>query len=81
VGKNPPPAASCLASATTKLDEKKMSLTVILNLIVGVLQFPDAISKLLAVLRQTPAEQQAALVATMLAEAQNFQKTGRPTWN
>jgi len=46
-----------------------------------VLQFPQAVTQLIQTLRQTPEEQQAALIATMMAEAQNFQKTGRPTWN
>lgn len=58
-----------------------MTLSAIISLIMGVLQFPTAMSKLLSVLRQTPAEQQDALISTMVAEAQNFQKTGRPTWN
>jgi hypothetical protein len=58
-----------------------MTLSAILTLITGVLQFPAAITAVIKALRQTPAEQQAALIATMLAEAQNFQKTGRPTWS
>jgi hypothetical protein len=58
-----------------------MSLSAIITLITGALQFPDAVTKLIQTLRQTPEEQQAALVASMMAEAENFRKTGRPTWN
>jgi hypothetical protein len=57
-----------------------MTLSSIITLIMGVLQFPSAVSALIKTLRQTPAEQQDALIKTMLAEADNFQKTGRPSW-
>ncbi len=58
-----------------------MTVSAIITIITGVLQFPTAVLKVIQTLRQTPAEQQEALIAAMLAEAQNFQKTGRPTWS
>lgn len=58
-----------------------MSLSAIITLITGVLQFPGQITALIKTLRQTPAEQQAAIMQAMLAEADNFRKTGRPTWS
>jgi len=58
-----------------------MTLSAIITLITGVLQFPGAITKLIQTLRSTPAEQQEALMNSMLAEADNFKKTGRPTWS
>lgn len=58
-----------------------MTLSAIITLITGALQFPAAVTALIKTLRQTPQEQQAALIASMLAEAENFRKTGRPTWS
>ena len=58
-----------------------MTISAIITLITGVLQFPSAITALIKTLRSTPVEQQDALMKTMLAEADNFKKTGRPTWN
>lgn len=57
-----------------------MGLSAIISLITGVLQFPAAITALIKTLRATPEEQQQALITSMLAEADNFRKTGRPTW-
>ncbi len=57
-----------------------MTLAGILSLIQGVLQFPGEITALIKTLRATPEEQRAALMATMQAEADNFKKTGKPTW-
>jgi hypothetical protein len=47
----------------------------------GVLQFPAAVTALVKTLRETPEEQRDALLKSMQAEAANFAKTGKPTWN
>lgn len=52
----------------------------ILELILGVLQFPGQILKLISALKTTPAEQHDALVKSMLLEAEKFKSTGRPSW-
>lgn len=57
-----------------------MTFAAIIDLIKGVLQFPGAIQKLIVTLRETPAEQRDDLMKAMLAEGDNFKKTGRPTW-
>lgn len=57
-----------------------MNLSQILDLILGVLQFPGQVSSLLSALRSTPVENHDALIKTMLAEAENFKTSGRPTW-
>jgi len=58
-----------------------MTISAILAFITGLLQFPGQISALIKMLRQTPAEQQGAIMQAMLAEGENFRKTGRPTWS
>jgi hypothetical protein len=57
-----------------------MGVSEIIALITGFFQFPGEISKLISTLRETPVEQQADLMKAMLAEGENFKKTGRPTW-
>lgn len=57
-----------------------MTLAGILTLITGFFQFPSQLTALINALRATPAEQQDALIKSMLAEADNLKKTGRPTW-
>lgn len=58
-----------------------MTLSAFITLLTGIFQFPAALTSLIKTLRQTPAEQQDALIKTMLAEADNFKTTGRPTWD
>lgn len=56
-----------------------MTLTEILALITGVLQFPAEVLKLVQALKGTPAEQQAAIMASVEQASQNYQQTGRPS--
>jgi hypothetical protein len=57
-----------------------MSFGVILEIINGVLKFPDAVLKLVRVLQKTPAEKRDDLLKKMDEEFQKFEDTGRPTW-
>lgn len=58
-----------------------MTIGSILSLIIGILQFPSAVTALIKSLRETPEEQREALIKSIQMEADNFQKTGRPTWS
>lgn len=51
-----------------------------LELIVGVLKFPDAVLKLIRFMQKTPAEKHDELLKRMDEEFQRFEETGRPTW-
>lgn len=57
-----------------------MTLAAILEIIQGVLKFPDAILRLVRVLKATPEEQHQKLVSQIEAEAKQLEETGRPTW-
>jgi len=58
-----------------------MGLSVILELILGALKFPDAVLAVIRALKATPVQQQQALITSIQAEAANYAKTGRPTWS
>ena len=57
-----------------------MTFAAILELIKGVLKFPDAVLKLIRVLQKTPAEKRDDILKKMDEEFQKFEDTGRPTW-
>lgn len=57
-----------------------MTLAGIITLLTGLLQFPKEILRLIAVLKGTPEERHADLLAQMEKESKAFQDTGRPTW-
>jgi len=57
-----------------------LGLMAILEIIKGVLQFPNAILRLVRVLQKTPQENHEALVKKNEDEASQYEKTGRPSW-
>lgn len=57
-----------------------MNLQAILEIISGVLQFPDRVLALIRILKKTPQENHEALLAKIATEAEAFQQTGRPSW-
>jgi len=57
-----------------------MTLAAILEIIQGVLKFPDSILQLVRVLQATPAEQHQAIILSVQAQSDNYKKTGRPQW-
>lgn len=58
-----------------------MTLATILEIIKGVLQFPEAILKLIRILRDTPVEQHAKIMEKIEAERKHLEETGRPIWD
>ncbi len=50
-----------------------------LELIKGVLQFPDALLRVVQAFKKTPEENHEALVASIETEAKKFAETGRPS--
>jgi len=58
-----------------------VTLSEILTLIKGVLQFPQAVLSLIQILKKTPSEKHDELIKKMADEAAHFQSTGRPTWD
>jgi len=57
-----------------------MTFAAILELINGVLKFPDAVLKLVRALQKTPQEKHEDLLKRMDEEFKRFEETGRPTW-
>lgn len=57
-----------------------MSLTLWLEVIKGVLQFPSAVLAVVRVLQKTPEEKHQDLLVAIQKEAAAFQETGRPSW-
>jgi hypothetical protein len=57
-----------------------MGLLEILALVKAALEFPGEVMQLVNLLRKTPQEQHADLLKAMQVEADNFAKTGRPSW-
>jgi hypothetical protein len=55
-----------------------MSLTVILEIISGVLKFPGEVLSLIRILKDTPEESREKIMAAMQAESAKFAETGRP---
>ena len=58
-----------------------MSFLEIIALIKGVLEFPDAVLKLIKALQSTPSEKHDAMMAASQKEWDSFKETGRPTWD
>jgi hypothetical protein len=57
-----------------------MSLVAILELISGVLSFPDKILEMIRIFRKTPTERHDEIVKKIAKEAEQFEETGRPQW-
>jgi hypothetical protein len=57
-----------------------MTITMFLQLLSGVLQFPNEFLALYNALKTTPEEQHTQLVAAIQKEQTNIQQTGRPNW-
>ena len=57
-----------------------LSLVEVIDLIKGVLQFPNAVFEFVKLLRKTPEEKHSDLIASMQAEERKLEDTGRPTW-
>lgn len=57
-----------------------MTIAAIIALIPGFFAFFTQVQWLIKLLQATPAEQRDSLIKTMQQEADNFKKTGRPTW-
>ena len=58
-----------------------MTVAAVLEIIKGVLQFPDAVLSLIRILKDTPEESREKILVAMRAEADKFQDTGRPNWD
>lgn len=56
-----------------------MTFAGIIEIVKGVLAFPDQILKLIQVLKKTPQEKHDELLAKIASEAKQFEDTGRPT--
>lgn len=57
-----------------------MGLSEILEVIRGVLQFPETILKFIRLLRKTPQDNHETLLIKISEESKKFEDTGRPTW-
>lgn len=55
-------------------------MATIIELISGLLKFPQEILLLIKILSKTPVEKQADLMVAIQKEADNYAKTGRPSW-
>lgn len=53
----------------------------VLTIVAGIFKFWDQVVWLVKTLQSTAAEDHEKLVASIQAEAANFKKTGRPTWD
>lgn len=58
-----------------------MGAAEIVSLILGFFKFFDEVKWLIKTLQGTPVDKQQKLIASMQVEAENFRKTGRPTWD
>lgn len=58
-----------------------MTVSAILEIIQGVLKFPDAVLALVRALKDTPEESRQKVLAAMQKEADSLAATGRPDWN
>ncbi|MBP9709106.1 MAG: hypothetical protein KBD78_15835 [Oligoflexales bacterium] len=56
-----------------------MSFLVMLEIIKGVLAFPDAILKVIKILQKTDAQRHEEIVEKISKEAEHFRDTGRPS--
>lgn len=57
-----------------------VEIKLILAAIVAALQFPEAVVKLVNLLRKTPQEKHEDLLKKIDEEASKFENTGRPSW-
>ena len=59
-----------------------MNLTIgmVLQALLGALQFPEAVYRLILLLRKTPEEKHLEIINSIELEAQKFEETGRPEW-
>jgi hypothetical protein len=58
-----------------------LTLSAILEIIKGVLQFPSVVLEFVRLLQKTPQENHETLLKRITEEAERFEETGRPTWN
>lgn len=58
-----------------------MGLSGWLELITGILKFPDAILKIIRILQGSPQEHHDAILKSLANEARKFEDMGRPTWD
>lgn len=56
-----------------------MNILVILEIIKGVLAFPDAILKVIRLLEKTPQQRHDEIVSNIAKEEEHFRNTGRPS--
>lgn len=57
-----------------------MGIAAWLELIKGILAFPDAMLRMVRALQGTPEQHREALVSAIQVQADSFAKSGRPTW-
>ena len=57
-----------------------MTFAAWMEIIAGVLKFPDAILKLIRLFQKTPQEKHEEIVKLISDESAKFEKTGRPVW-
>jgi len=58
-----------------------MSLKIILEIVLGILKFPDQLLKIIRLFRKTPQEVHEEIMKKVAAEAAKFEESGRPTWD
>lgn len=58
-----------------------IGLTGWVEIIKAVLQFPDAVLRLVKLLQKTDQEKHEALIVSIEREAESLKKTGRPVWD
>ena len=56
-----------------------MSFALILQAIIAVLKFPDAMAAFIKLVSKTPDEKQAEITAAIEAQLKSFEETGRPS--
>lgn len=52
-----------------------------LAVLAGVFKFWDQVTWLVKTIQGTPEDHRQAIIASIRAEAENFEKEGRPSWN
>jgi hypothetical protein len=57
-----------------------MTLSGLLAVLTAFYKFPDALTKLVKLLRETPSEQHSKIVAASEKEAESLRTNGRPVW-
>lgn len=57
-----------------------MTIAAVLEIIKGVLSFPDEVLSLIRMLKGTPEENRQKIMLAMQKEADSFEQTGRPQW-